>query len=197
MPRIFLASPVVPTHAMREVMAGLRVFDRALRVVRTDPLHLTWRFLGEVDEACVPQIPEVLRAALAEAKGGPVPWFGPDAWPHPAAGPDALRRTRILAMHPDASAGARVLQPIADAIDRACDGLAGIPPRDRPFVPHVTIARFRRRVPRKAVDEFAAWLRQHRAAALGETDIAAVELIESELRPRGPRHTVRHRVALK
>jgi len=197
MPRLFLASPVAPTAAMRDVMADLQTFDRALRVVRTAPLHVTYRFLGQVESALIPDLSKALSRGLGGVPCGTVPWHGPFVWPLRAAAPQRLHRARLVALMADPTAAQRVLEPIADAIDRALDGQAELPPRDRPFEAHVTLARFRRRLRPHATRDLAAWLQHQPATRLSETLIDTVELIESDLTPQGPRYTLRHRVALR
>jgi 2'-5' RNA ligase len=196
MPRLFLASPVAPTAAMRDVMADLQTFDRALRVVRTAPLHVTYRFLGNIEEARVPALIEAMEHVLPDRPDHTLRWHGISALPNTDTTTQVnVRRARVLITTPTPAPGEPALQPIADAIDRALDALEGIPPRDKPFFAHVTLARFRRqsrgRVPRSALDALAAWLDQHTATALGESHITQVQLLESVLTPTGPRYTVR------
>jgi len=194
MPRLFVASPVVPTPATRRVMEQMLAFGKALRVVRTDPLHVTYRFLGNIDEAYVPAIIDALEHALPDRLDHALRWRRLGALPNtPTHTRINVRRARVLITMPEAAADERPLLPIADAIDHALDPLEGVPPRDKPFFAHLTLARFRRqsrdRVPRPVLDALADWLDQHAATDLGESRVTEVQLIESRLTPQGPIYT--------
>jgi len=197
MPRLFLASPVAPTPAIRRVMEQMQAFGKALRVVRTDPLHVTYRFLGDIDEAHVPAIIDALEHALPDSLDHALRWRGLSALPQTdAATRITVRRARVLITTPVPAAPAEpALQPIADAIDHALDALNDIRPRDKPFFAHLTLARFRRpsrgRVPRPGLDALAAWLDQHTNTDLGESRVTQAQLLESKLTPTGPEYTVR------
>ena len=167
-----------------DVRAALvRVGDRlpgAVRRVRPEALHLTLRFLGDIDDEQVPALIEALRAATRRAPASLV-LAGGGAFPSPV-------RPRVL------WAGLRgdleELHDLARAVEQAVVA-AGLPPEPRPFHPHVTLGRVKGRVPRRVVDELAA------LPDLGEVPLDAVVLYESELLPEGARHTVVHRFPLE
>lgn len=104
--------------------------DPALRLVDESSLHITLAFLGHRDEAEVEPIAEVVRAS-----GGPAPGIVlGQLQQHPLRG-----RARVYAL-PVESEGTRLLQA----------GLRGglleaglYEPEERPFWPHVTVARVR------------------------------------------------------
>jgi RNA 2',3'-cyclic 3'-phosphodiesterase len=136
------------------VYAGRRV-----RVVPREHLHLTLVFLGSRPAAEAPVILERLRAAAADAV--PV-----------RLRPDRYRETRAAAMLTFEDLGGAG-GALADALGRD---------EERPWLPHVTVARYRERP--KLQEEFPATLRTH---VLVPSDAAA---FLSKLRPSGADYEV-------
>ncbi len=105
--------------------------DPALRRVPEESLHVTFAFLGHRDEAEV----EPLAALVRESAGSPVPLI--ELLPPEQRPPRG--RARLFAL-PVLSAGAEQLQ--AEVSERLV--AAGLyEPEQRPFWPHVTLARVR------------------------------------------------------
>jgi 2'-5' RNA ligase len=137
--RLFVAVPVADEirAGIREVMetvAGASIDERAYgqpRWVRVDGLHLTLRFLGATPDERQPAIAEALAAAAAGVVPFRIVLSGGGAFP------DAYR-PRVLWI--GISEGASQL---ADMVRRLDVGLVplGWPPEDRPFAPHLTLAR--------------------------------------------------------
>lgn len=128
-----------------EVRAAVTAFaDTARRAAPTwagekwvpeDNLHLTVRFLGDVERAFVDE----LLGALAPALGRHDPFaIAPLVPVEPVPGP---RHARMLWTRYDDPEGC--CDALAATIDDVLAGL-GVPPETRPFVPHVTLARARR-----------------------------------------------------
>lgn len=147
--RGFLAIPL-PDPLRREAAdlpRALLLPRESWRFVREDGLHVTVRFLGEVD----PSSHARFNAAWREAAGG----IGPLSLRVGAAvvAPSA-RRPRVVWLpvrdaSPDGSLGR-----LAGRIERAARA-CGFPPEDRPFAGHVTLARARRgaRIPAAGVPD--------------------------------------------
>ena len=137
--RLFVAVPL-PDDAVTEVRqvvervqrAGLPAGARDVRWVRLDGLHLTLRFLGPTPDALVEPTAEAVRA-VAAAITGPidVEFGGAGAFP-------AVGRPRALWL--GISGGADALAALAAAVEEALAGI-GWTPVDRPFRPHLTLAR--------------------------------------------------------
>lgn len=142
------------------------------RRVPTDQIHLTLAFLGEVEEAALErlagnlvriQVPE-FRLSLSTVGCFPnrhrprVLWVG--LVPHP------------LLMHLVAGVQEAVL---------AC----GIPQEERPFSPHITLARLKLASPR----ECDAFLDQNPKQKLLSFPVREFTLFQSRLTPQGALHT--------
>jgi 2'-5' RNA ligase len=133
--RAFVALTVpAPVRAeLADAVAPLRAADPALRWIPAEQWHLTLAFLGEVDDGVLPDLTERLaRAArrhpplrLALAGGGR---FG-----------DRVLWTRVREEPDRPSDGLRRLAGSVAAAARRC----GIAVEDRPYRPHLTLARAR------------------------------------------------------
>jgi len=154
--------------AAAELIETLRPRARSARFVSPDAIHLTLRFLGSSEPeqldalagalsvaaaACPPSIARVSGLGTFPGRGSPrVLWLGLDL-PAP-----------VLALQRDC--------------ERAAVG-AGFEPEDREFHPHVTLARFKARVPRPELPP----------CDLGECPLQTLVLYRSDLRREGAVHT--------
>jgi 2'-5' RNA ligase len=152
--------------------------------VRPENIHLSLKFLGEVDEAREPE----LRAALKQASGAgaearaltlQIEGFG--------VFPD-YRRPNVLwaGVTPEPA-----LELLQHRVELAFAPL-GFPAEARAFRPHVTLGRARRGATHR---DFAGLDEQLRAMAFSETCVVAdVDLMQSTLQPHGggPVYQVKH-----
>lgn len=101
-----------------------------IRWLPPDQLHLTLRFIGEADDAVDAAIRSGLAAITSPAF--PLSLQGVGCFPSP-------RRPRVLWVGLSAGEPLKVLQQKIEAATIA----AGIPAEERPFSPHITLARLR------------------------------------------------------
>ena len=180
-------------EAIARAMAGLRRaagpagWDRAARWVSPRNLHLTIRFIGDLDEAAGTRVAEAMAASIA------VPPFevvleGAGVFP-PRGAP------RVLWI--GVERGADDLVRLSDVVEARLRP-AGVAPETRPFSPHLTIARFRDRERGGRSDRPGpAVLRGTRLAdaiasvhvAAGPLPVRSVTLYQSRLTPAGPEYS--------
>jgi RNA 2',3'-cyclic 3'-phosphodiesterase len=174
--REFLAIPLPDDvrHAAVASRSVLRVPGDGWRFVRDEGLHVTIRFLGEVDPSRHDELSLAWREA-ARGVGLPVLRLG-GAAVFPAA-----QRPRVLCLHVDDESDDGSLGRLADRVERAARE-QGFPPETRPFSAHVTLARARRgaRVGAPAVE---------RVGILGSFVAERLVLYRSELGRGGSRYT--------
>lgn len=137
-------------------------------------LHVTLKFLGQVDEARVPAVAGALAAAALGHRVFDVVVRGLGAFPTPV-------RPRVLWAGLEGDAGR--LRALAESVDAACAGLE-FPPETRAFAPHVTLGRARE--PRRQPALAAALAGP---ADFGRVRVDRVALMRSELSPGGSRYT--------
>ena len=144
--RLFTALELPPVlrraldvRAMERFMRGGRV--QGLSLVPPDNLHVTVRFLGDVDEERIPEITEALRAAVAPIATGAIRLQDFGAFPTP-------QRPSVVWC----GVAGDVLAPLEHAVTAALTPL-GFPPEQREYHPHVTVARVREARTRRVISE--------------------------------------------
>lgn len=181
--RCFVAVPL-PDAARKRLQATAREVARlvpAVRVGRPESLHLTLRFLGDVDAATVSQLALELEGVAS---------FAPFTVRIDSIGVfPGVARPRVLWAGVDDAAGKLVL--LAGRV-RDLTAIAAHAD-DRPFRGHITIARFRGPSPRRPLREaLAAWCE----VDYGSMPVDRVELIRSHLRSAGASYEVVARSSL-
>ena len=183
--RLFLALEL-PDPWLREAARTLDALTAALgddadvlRPVALDRMHLTVRFLGEVDEERVP----VLDAALREA----VPPIGVDIELTAAGTFGSAARTSVvwLGLGGDLDA----LRALAGRVEPAVEA-AGLPPERRELRPHVTLARVRRQASTPQRRAIAAAVAALDAPPTHAHRAGEVVLVRSHLGSGQPRYEV-------
>jgi 2'-5' RNA ligase len=168
--RLFVAIP--PPEAIRDRLLDLEGGVPGARWVEADNLHLTLRFLGEVDEPMAADLDAELarlRAPAFEMALAGVDCFGSPKKPATLwAGVDA----------PPA------LGHLRDKVDRAAVA-AGFAPERRKFKPHVTLARLKD-APR---ERLGRWLAENGLFRTPPFTVDRFALYRSDLRADGPVYT--------
>jgi len=178
--RAFLAVPPDPAWAegVGRLAERLKASLPRASWTRPEAWHLTLKFLGEIEPAAAERLADDL-AVIAGGAGAMVLESG-DAVVFPSRG-----RPRVLGVGFAPSAGLAALESVAAQAEMAVRR-AGLPPEDRPFHPHLTLARLREPWPTSALEEFrreiAAWMPPPWHAR-------SCVLYESRLAPSGAIHT--------
>ena len=166
--------------------------DRRISWAQPASIHLTIKFLGDMDE----QVIDPLRAALEQAIGSRlavnVPLERLGAFPRPQS-------PRVLWVGPsenwERGTEAKRVAEIHGAIEQACEGLRFLR-ETRPFSPHLTLARIK--VGERQVGiALAKGGVLDRPLSLGSLAVESVVLMKSELKPTGSVYTKRWDVRLR
>lgn len=182
--RLFVAVPLPPELTDRAA-ALLPAALPALRRVRPDLMHVTLAFLGWTPDDRLDAAIEAARAAAATQAPFPLSFAGAGRFPERG-------RPRVVWL--GVGAGNAELAALAAAVSRELRARE-LKFDDRPFAPHLTLAR----VQADASGPEARTV----AAAVGELAVpplrAAIDriaVIESVLSPKGPRYTARAELRL-
>jgi 2'-5' RNA ligase len=172
-------------RALTDLTARLRVACEAAGVkarwARPDTFHLTLRFLGDVSPERAAEIGRAL-APIGSTDRLEIALGALGAFPDE-------KNPRVLWIAPVRGGGA--LKSLAEQVDRCLGGL-GIPPEDRQFRAHLTLARVKR-----AGKSLSTVLEKVSPAGEIASPISEVVLYRSDLLPRGALHTVVARVPLR
>jgi RNA 2',3'-cyclic 3'-phosphodiesterase len=179
--RLFVALEI--PSAVRDNLAALIEELRAedttaakskARWVRAENLHVTLKFIGDVDAGKL----DAIRAALGEVSAGgavELRFRGLGFFPNE-------KRPRVLWAGIGASPN---LEPLAAGIDARLEKL-GIPRETREFAPHLTLARFD---PPGVSEKLRGAAQQNTAREFGVVRAGEFHLFESKTRPTGAEYT--------
>jgi 2'-5' RNA ligase len=176
--RTFIAAEIssdVRTKA-RRLISLLAQAPAKVRWVEPENLHLTLKFLGEVEMLEMPRLCEVVTAAIAELPPFDLEMQGAGAFP-------SLERPRTLWL--GIGDGEEAMIELHDALDKSLAEL-GFRPEQRRFKPHLTLGRVRNS--EQGVTELAELIREHHEFPGGITDVAEVVVFSSEMDRDGPTH---------
>ncbi len=175
--RLFVAIeiPSEIRSALAAFLKELRGIAPQAKWVRAENLHVTLKFLGETEAAKV----SALESALGSIRSGePVglEFRGLGFFP-------SEKRPRVFWAGMEASTN---LKPLAEEIDRGLHQL-GFPLEDRPFAPHLTLARFN---PPGLPPKLGSVVREHSSRRFGSLTAREFHLIESKLKSTGAEYTI-------
>ncbi|MCG5261241.1 RNA 2',3'-cyclic phosphodiesterase [Cupriavidus gilardii] len=177
MPRLFVA--LETPRALADSLLATLPRERGIRPTPAAQVHLTLRFVGEVDEDQAAAIDDVLATIAAVAV------------PVQVAGAGRFgRRGGILWA---GVAPAEPLLALHGAIDLALRD-AGIEPEARPFHPHLTLARCAPHAPEPLLRE---WVAAQRELSCPPYLAQRFVLFESRLQRQGAEHRCRRGFALR
>lgn len=174
-------------RALREQPGG-----DSVRWVRPENLHVTLRFLGNIERRIVPELATAVREEMAglapfTAEIGGVRTFPPSS---------SKRRPRVVVLDVGPEAA---LAELASAVERAVQR-AGFDAEDRPFRPHLTLGRAKRSRQAAGFSHFFPELfpgRNDLEASQGVSfEVTESVLFQSELLRSGARYTALERFPL-
>lgn len=182
--RAFIAIDLAPEikAVLRELVRALRATRADVRWVEPEGMHLTLKFLGEIDDARAGRVGEVLAGTGRRHPAFPLRLEGTGAFP-------GDRAPRVF------WAGV-VAGPELGALHADLEGslaAEGFEPEAREFRPHLTLGRVKG--PGR-LREAAAELEKRRAETFGAMTARRIGLVESRLGPGGPVYRIVHEAEL-
>jgi 2'-5' RNA ligase len=180
--RGFIAVDIPRSPALDALAADLRKASPSLKVVGTDQLHLTVKFLGDTEEGLVPEIVAAIRKATSGVPPFEIRVRGTGAFP-------SLSRMKVVWVGVE---GAEPLAKIAETLEISLESL-GFPRERRPWKAHVTLARVKGS---RDLDAARRILESHATDLFGTSTVDVVYLKKSDLTPQGARYTIVERVGL-
>jgi 2'-5' RNA ligase len=181
--RCFLALKIPAETTLRRVLKELSAMGRALKAVEPENLHVTLRFFVAVEPPLTPEIQAIAAKAAAQQIRGELTLTGLGVFPH-------AQRPNVIWAGLE-GAGAKSLIAIAEEIEGPLEKI-GFVREDRPFTPHLTLARVKARPP----DELRELLARHTKTVFGTAPVEEIQLIRSEPGPEGSRYAMLERFPL-
>jgi RNA 2',3'-cyclic 3'-phosphodiesterase len=170
--RLFFAIELEPAvaDALHQAIEPLRVLEPELAWVVTAKLHLTMKFVGEVDDAGAARLIGAAESIVGRHRHFEMMLGGVGAFPN-------FRRARVVWMGIENEPR---LEWLHHDLEIACAD-AGYELEGRAFRPHITLARVRAPLPIERVRALARAAR--RIAFAGAAEVAGLTLFESTLGP--------------
>lgn len=173
---IALDLPAEIREALGKLQLRLKEAKAPVNWVKPDRIHLTLKFLGDVQEDVLPEIMGALEKVASQTEPFSLRPEGCGAFP-------SMMRMRVVWVGLIGEQGA-----LADLRQKTEDAVAalGFPREDRPFKPHLTLGRVR---DARHIKELQQGLLNSRAFVAEAFDVTEVVLYKSDLRSEGAHYT--------
>lgn len=161
-------------HLLQQRVGG----SRAARWVAAENIHLTLKFLGEVSPTNLRLLSGMLQSESARHKSFEIKIGGLGGFP-------TIRRPRVVWVGVEAP-------PALAGLQKSIEGETirlGYAPEDKPFSPHLTLARIGHNATPEEVHQIGEALSKAPSEEIGTVRVEAVRLFRSDLRPGGAVYT--------
>lgn len=170
---------------LRRLQGQLKTCGADAKWVAPSNIHLTLKFLGEIDERKLPEITAAMEAAVAEKHPFSVRLASLGAFPK-------IDYPRVIWVGIDK--GDSEIKEVAKNLEESIARL-GLPKEERPFSSHITVGRLRSQLNK---DELAQALKTIKIEPQGPEFLAAkITLFKSVLAPSGPIYTALKEASFK
>ena len=180
-----LRTNLTKIHSELKLRLG-REFSKNIRVswVQPSSLHLTVKFLGDIDEQLVVPMQKAMEDVLTGYQALEIPLDRLGVFPR-------LQQPRVLWVGPlelwEKGQDAAQLASLHRAIDDCCSSL-NLAPDTRPLSPHLTLARIK-----EGERDFGQIMARSglldKPVSVGSMRVDTIDLMKSELRPTGSVYT--------
>jgi 2'-5' RNA ligase len=188
--RLFVAVEIGETLSARVATLSTELQKRArdtawrakITWIPADRMHLTVRFIGEVDDTRGAAIRETLNTPLS-VSAFDLTLAGAGAFPKGGA-------PRVLWV--GVTRGREELLNVEREVSERLEA-SGVPPEERAYNPHLTLARVREPAGLRSVRLLDGLTDRH----VGSVQVDAITLFQSKLSPKGPTYTPLLRIPLE
>jgi len=160
----------------RNLQNKLRILP--IKWVPVNSIHITVKFLGDISAANLIILTDILASEASRHPAFTLSVGGLGAFPN-------IRRPRVIWVGIQASEDLNALQK---GIEAGVNEL-GYPPEDRPFSPHLTLARVSNNATPEMVKQIGSTLVDYQVENLGSFSLTSIHVFRSELNPSGAIYT--------
>jgi len=169
--RTFISIDVVEREEIKEIMDELKKTGAKLKMVEPENIHLTIKFLGEVDENLIEKVKEAMKEAIDGIKSFKAELKGVGVFP-------SMNYIRIIWIgFNDNGVSKKIAERIDDALKKY--GFS----KEKSYVPHVTIARVKGGGKKENLREV---IEKNKEKSFGLIECSSIRLKKSVLRKEGP-----------
>lgn len=185
MVRVFIAIDIEDPSLLNklcEIQKEIIKTRAKMKLVERENMHITLKFLGEISPTKLSSLEKAVVNACKDFTKFKIELAHVGAFPSPA-------RPRVVWV--GVNKGAEILKQLASAIEKETVRM-GFKKADKPFHPHVTLARVKIATP-----ELRNFILKNQELFVGEVIVNEVRIKESILRPQGPLYKTLYRVELR
>jgi 2'-5' RNA ligase len=163
-------------EGVRKIQAGLRDRAEGVSWVRPEGIHLTLKFLGDVDPERIEGIAGKAEASVKASRPFSIAVRGCGGFPNP-------RHPRVIWIGLNDPSGA--LTELQAKVEQGMEEM-GFSPEERRYTPHLTIGRLRTG---KGKGRVTQALEAMQGCDLGTMEVQEICLFRSQLKPTGAEYT--------
>ena len=173
---ISITLPEEIKRGMTAIQGRLRASGADVSWTRPEGMHLTLKFLGEVEEKMLPEMESALSAVVMGRSPFSLKVSGIGTFPD-------MRRPRVIwiALKEHGNNLIRLQRGVEEKFNEI-----GFPQEDRDFTPHITLGRIRSQ---KNVEKLLSLIEKEKDVELNGFDASCVHLMQSQLKPTGAIYT--------
>ncbi len=159
-----------------KIIAILSGADADVKWVRPANQHITLKFLGDVDECDVPVICNMIKVAVVDVEPFDLKIEGLDAFPN-------IKSPKVVFVN--IIDHRETLSALYERVEERLSCF-GVKREARKFTPHLTIGRVRSK---KNLDALFNLIENNRKSIVGDVLVKSIDLMMSELLPKGPEYS--------
>jgi 2'-5' RNA ligase len=184
--RAFIAVEIDQPNKQKilDLISDLKKSEADVKWVTQDQMHLTLKFLGNIDKIKIPEITDAMRSSAQDLTSFTITFSKIGAFPN-------LNHPRVIWIGIDK--GAENLKTITEKIETGLEKL-GFKREGREFKPHLTLGRVRTS---KNMPELTKLIKEANFSSEGEIQISELILFQSTLTQKGAIYTKIGTAALK
>lgn len=184
--RAFIAIEIPPEviKKIAELQDHFKVLNLDAAWVKPANIHLTLKFLGEVDPKLLSQVKETILNSLSSTAKFSISLGAIGVFPN-------IKQPRILWVGVEDNH--KQLEPLKTTIDKGLEPLGFEIDRKR-FSPHLTLGRIKSP---KGKDRLRKQVQSSQRLDAGAIEVSSVKLMQSQLTPRGSIYTVLQKFAFQ
>ena len=171
--------PMEVKGRLSRLVESLRRGGHPVKWVNPQGLHVTLKFLGNVEASRIPAVSQAVEQVAHDARSFELTAVGLGTFP-------SLSRPRVVWVGLEGAIDE--LQRLQSALEAALSRL-GFAPENRPFSPHLTLGRVQESTPPDQRRAFGSALAATKIGQLGSFTVRELVLMESKLSPQGARYS--------
>jgi len=180
--RGFIAIDIDATSGIIEFEKEIKKTDADVKLVEPQNIHITVKFLGDVDENLIDEIEQIMKDSVKEIKPFTIQLKGTGVFPN-------QNYIRVIWI---GIKEAQVIETISNSIDEKLSKL-GFKKEKRGFSPHLTIGRVKTAKNKQRLLEI---IENYVDVEFSRQEINSIKLKKSDLASKGPIYTTIREAAL-